>query len=96
MTLPEWYQNEAAMARLNDLLRDPVLELALGLVEKANSPAFRAGVTPTDLAMVHSFQAGVHHTRRALFALTHKPDLVSDEAGEWEGGHVLPQPTDPE
>jgi hypothetical protein len=95
MTLPEWYQDDAKMAILNDILRDPVLEMALGLVEKANTPGFRAGVSPTDLALVHSFQAGVHHVRRALVALTHKHDSVIDEIGEWEGDHVLPQPTPP-
>lgn len=92
ITLPEWYQDEASMAHLNDLLRDPVFELALGLVERANTPAFRPGVSTTDLALVHSFQAGIHHTRRALTALTRKPDSVAEESGEWEGEHVIPLP----
>jgi hypothetical protein len=96
-TLPEWYQDEAKMSHLNDLLRDPVLNLALGLVEKANTPGFRAGVAVSDLALVHSFQAGIHHVRRALVALTYKPDSVTNEAGEWEGDHVIPtQPTETE
>lgn len=82
------------MAILNNLLRDPVLETALDLVEKANSPGFRPGVSPTDLAMVHSFQAGIHHVRRALIALTHKPDLDTDGVGEWEGDHVITPPSE--
>ncbi len=94
MTIPEWYQDEAKMAILNSLLRDPVFEMALGLVEKANSPAFRAGVPAVDLALVHSFQAGIHHVRRALTALTHKPAANIDAPAEWEGDHVISSTTD--
>lgn len=94
MTIPEWYKDEAKMHVLNSLLRDPVFEQALDLVEKANAPAFRAGVSATDLALVHSFQAGVHHVRRALVALTHTPPGERDTPGEWEGGHVVNLPTD--
>ena len=95
-TLPEWYEDEARAARLNELLRDPVLGLALDLVEKANTPGFRAGVSPTDLALVHSFQAGIHHVRRALMTLTHKPDAMTEDLSEWEGEHILPKPPEHE
>lgn len=90
MTLPEWYQDEANASQLMDVLRQPVLVKALSLVETANSPAFRAGVSPTDLALVHSFQAGVHHVRRALGALTRPPAAPADQLPEWEGDHILP------
>jgi hypothetical protein len=93
MTLQEWYSDEARSAILNDVLRDPILLRAFEVVEGANTPAFRPGVSTTDLAMVHSFQAGVHHVRRALTALTRKPEAMAEELPEWEGEHILTQPT---
>jgi len=93
MTLPEWYQNEANAPQLLDALNQPVVVKALALIEAANTPAFRSGVSPTDLALVHAFQAGIHHVRRTLLVLTRPPAEHSSPLPEWEGGHILPDTT---
>lgn len=90
MTLEKWHENEFHRAHLAEVLEDPVVIRALSVLEGANSPQFRAGVSATDLALVHAFQAGVHHVRKALFALTTRPEPDTPALGEWEGGHVFP------
>jgi hypothetical protein len=90
MTLPEWYQNEANASQLADLLKHPTVVRALDVVETANTPAFRSGVSPTDLALVHAFQAGIHHVRRALITLARPPGEAAEILPEWEGTHVMP------
>lgn len=92
-TLPEWYQNEANASQLMDILRQPVLVKALSVIEAANTPTFRAGVSPTDLALVHAFQAGVHHVRRTLGVLTRPPADATPPLAEWEGSHIIPDST---
>jgi hypothetical protein len=89
MTLPEWYQDEANASQLVDILRQPVLVKALSVIETANSPIFRAGVSATDLALVHAFQAGVHHVRRTLGVLTRPPAEQAQTPPEWEGAHIV-------
>ena len=88
-TLPEWYQDEANAPQLVDILRQPVLVKALSVIETANTPTFRPGVSPHDLALVHAFQAGVHHVRRTLGVLTRPPAEATAPLPEWEGGHVI-------
>jgi hypothetical protein len=90
-TLPEWYQDEANATQLADILRQPVLVKALSVIETANTPAFRAGVSPTDLALVHTFQAGVHHVRRTLGVLTRPAPEQAAPLPEWEGDHIFPE-----
>lgn len=93
MTLPEWYKDEANAAQLVELLRQPVLVKALALIEEANSPVFRAGATPTDLALLHNFQAGIRHVSRTLWVLTRPPAEAAPPLAEWEGTHILPDST---
>ena len=88
-TLPEWYQDEANASQLADILRQPVLAKALSVIETANTPTFRTGVSPHDLALVHAFQAGVHHVRRTLGVLTRPAPEQAAPLPEWEGRHVI-------
>jgi hypothetical protein len=89
-TLPEWYKDEANPSQLIDIMRQPVLVKALAVIETANTPVFRAGVSPTDLAIIHAFQAGVHHVRRTLGVLAHPPSEAQSPLAEWEGSHIIP------
>lgn len=90
-TLSEWYKDESNAAELAALLRNPVLKSALAIVTSANSPVFRVGMGINDLALLQSFQAGVHHVPRTLQMLTLPPQAdVAEAAKEWEGTHVTP------
>lgn len=89
MNLKQWYDNPLNAEGLAELMEHPLFARALSVIESSNTPAFRAGVAPVDLALVHSFQAGVHHVRRALHALSKPPALADSPLGEWEW------PTDP-
>lgn len=90
MTLPDWYKNEAHAAELAQLLENPTLKKALDVIEGANRPVFRAGVSPKDLALMASFQAGVHHVARMLAFLTRPPAADAGVEAEWQGAHVVP------
>ena len=95
ITLPEWYQNEANRAELADLLVNPVLKRAFELVGSFNTPVFRSGVSTKDLALIHAFQAGVHHVHRTLHVLSRPPAEADTPAKEWEGDHIVP-PIEPD
>ena len=94
ITLPDWYKDESNLLELTKLLNNPVLEKALSLVEHANTPGFRPGVGINDLALVHAFQAGIHHVQRSLRILTMPPASGDAPAGEWEGDHIISYPRD--
>jgi hypothetical protein len=91
MNLQNWYENEVNAAHLAELLSDPVLNRAFAVIETANSPVFRAGAQPADLATLHAFQAGVHHVRRTLHLLTQPPAHKTEPLSEWEGDHIFDQ-----
>lgn len=91
MTLQDWYKDDGNRARLANLLADPVLVKALAVIEESNCPVFRAGVAASDLALIHSFQSGVHHVRRTLQFLT-KPKAADAALPEpWTGPHIKPE-----
>ena len=97
-TLPEWYQNEANPAGLADILTNPILKRAFEVVGQTNTPVFRSGVAVTDLALIHAFQAGVHHVYRTMHILSKPPAEPGDHEPEWEGSHVIPlvDPSNPD
>jgi hypothetical protein len=91
-SLKDWFEDESNMDQLSALLRHPILDRALTLVEKANAPVFRPGVSTTDLALLNAFQAGIHHARTALTAMTQLPTAGDAGQAEWEGDHVIKSP----
>lgn len=93
-TLAEWYEDETHAIELAVLLKNPVLKAAITIVTTANCPVFRSGVALNDLALIHSFQAGVHHLPHALQVLTQPQPKHSAPLTEWEGEHILPSGTD--
>lgn len=89
-TLKDWYEDENNRVALSELLDSRVLRKALDLIESFNTPVFRPGVSPKDLALIHSFQAGVHHVARTLHVLAAPmPQGNGDDLPEWEGTHVF-------
>ena len=96
-SLSDWYKNPNNAPELAQILDNPVLQKALDVITSANSPIFRAGVKLDDLAVLHSFQAGVHHVRRTLQVLaTPQPQQTTQMPPEWEGDHIIPPADTPQ
>lgn len=88
-SIADWYKDTSNAAELAALLANPVLRKALDVVATANTPGFRYGAPVADQAMLHSFQAGVHHVQRSLQTLTQPPAAPEAPTPEWQGDHVF-------
>lgn len=92
-SLADWYQDESNAIELAVLLKNPTLRKALDVVASANTPGFNYGAPIADQAMLHAFQAGVHHVQRSLNTLTQPPMAPEAPVAEWQGAHVFPEPS---
>lgn len=91
-TLQHWFQDPIAVARLRELLADPVFLVACATLNAAAQPAHMAtrAQSPEQLASSFVWLAGYNDFLRDLEKLTRMPDSGRTNIEEWK--HITPQP----
>jgi hypothetical protein len=90
-TLTHWYADPMAVARLRELLADPVFLTACATLSAAAQPAHFATRTlsPESRAASFDWLAGYHDFLRDLEKLTRIPDTGRQMIEEWT--HITPK-----